>query len=200
MILVDTSVWVDYLRARHTGMSAHHFFSAMKFSTDRAEIASWAPLLTESRDDTPIAATNMPTGTDVNFGAVSQQLLNWLSRQAGCGVASSHRVIDLNRRGDRWDDRWDRRNDRWNDRWDRYPGWARPGWGYSRPWNYGWSGDGNGVPGAGTSATASARSSAWDCFPGAGEKPHSGVLPVARPPWWKPPPAACWRTRTIRRR
>ncbi|MCP9927796.1 hypothetical protein [Cyanobium sp. CH-040] len=46
---------------------------------------------------------------------------------------------------DRWDQRarnidkrWDKRYDRWDDRWDRYPGWARPGWGYARPWNYGW--------------------------------------------------------------
>ncbi|MEY3963361.1 MAG: hypothetical protein RLZZ106_616 [Cyanobacteriota bacterium] len=51
------------------------------------------------------------------------------------------------RRDDRWDnrdnrrdDRWHNRNKRWDDRWDRYPGWARPGWGYARPWNYGWYG------------------------------------------------------------
>ena len=49
-------------------------------------------------------------------------------------------------RNDRRDDRWDRRDNRWDDRanrwdrWDRYPGWARPGWGYARPWNYGWYG------------------------------------------------------------
>jgi hypothetical protein len=43
------------------------------------------------------------------------------------------------RRDDRWD-RIDRRWDRWDDRWDRYPGWARPGWGSARPWNYGWYG------------------------------------------------------------
>lgn len=55
-----------------------------------------------------------------------------------------------NNRNERRDDRWDRRDDRWNDRadrwdrrwdrWDNYPGWARPGWGYARPWNYGWYG------------------------------------------------------------
>jgi hypothetical protein len=46
-------------------------------------------------------------------------------------------------RDGRRDDRWDNRNDRWDrrwDRWDRYPGWARPGWGYARPWNWGWYG------------------------------------------------------------
>jgi hypothetical protein len=53
-------------------------------------------------------------------------------------------------RDKRQDERWDRRDDRWDDRakywdkrwdrWDNYPGWARPGWGYARPWNYGWYG------------------------------------------------------------
>lgn len=46
-----------------------------------------------------------------------------------------HRDKKLDKRADRWDD-WDR----WDDRWDRYPGWARPGWGYARPWDAGWYG------------------------------------------------------------
>jgi hypothetical protein len=37
-------------------------------------------------------------------------------------------------------DRMDRRWDSFDNRWDNYPGWARPGWGYARPWNYGWYG------------------------------------------------------------
>lgn len=94
---VHGAKWVDYLRARHTGMAAHHFFADMEFSTDRDTIASWSPLLTESRDATPIAATKMDSGTDVNFGAVSQQLLHWLSQQDGCGIASGQRVVDVNR-------------------------------------------------------------------------------------------------------
>ena len=46
-------------------------------------------------------------------------------------------------RSDRIDartDRMDRRWDSFDNRWDNYPGWARPGWGYARPWNYGWYG------------------------------------------------------------
>jgi len=46
-------------------------------------------------------------------------------------------------RSDRIDartDRMDRRWDSFDNRWDSYPGWARPGWGYARPWNYGWYG------------------------------------------------------------
>jgi malate dehydrogenase (quinone) len=95
--------WVDYLRARHTAMAAHHFFRDMEFSTDRATIAGWSPLLTEGRGEVPIAATKMDSGTDVNFGEISRKLLGWLGQQPGCGIASSHRVVDLDRTSGGWD-------------------------------------------------------------------------------------------------
>ena len=88
---------VDFLRSRHAGMSAHHFFSEMEYTTDRATIGSWAPLLLEGRGDVPIAATKMDGGTDVNFGNVSRKLLEWLANQEGCGIATGHRVVDLER-------------------------------------------------------------------------------------------------------
>ena len=93
---------VDFLKARHAGMAAHHFFRDMEYSTDRAQIGSWAPLLTEGRGDVPIAATKMDAGTDVNFGEISRQLLNWLGAQEGCGIASNHRVIDVKPDGAGW--------------------------------------------------------------------------------------------------
>ena len=94
---------VDFLRARHAGMSAHHFFSSMEYSTDRAKIGSWAPLLTEGRDPAvPIAATKMDGGTDVNFGVVSRKLLAWLAQQAGCGVAAGNKVVGLKKAGMGW--------------------------------------------------------------------------------------------------
>jgi malate dehydrogenase (quinone) len=94
---------VDFLRARHRGMAAHPFFEGIEFSTDRAVIDKWAPLLVEGRDATPIAATKMDGGTDVNFGAIARKLLDWLSRQDHCGVASSHRVIDLKKMEPGWE-------------------------------------------------------------------------------------------------
>lgn len=93
---------VDYLSERFKGLSAHHFFSQMEYSTDPAKIGGWAPLLTEGRGNVPIAATKMDTGTDVNFGEAARKLLEWLDAQPGCGVASSHRVIDLKRVGTNW--------------------------------------------------------------------------------------------------
>ncbi len=95
---------VDFLKARHAGMAAHHFFKEMVYSTDRAVIARWAPLLVEGRDpNVPIAATKMDGGTDVNFGVISRKLLTWLAKQDGCGIASGHRVVDLGKTDAGWD-------------------------------------------------------------------------------------------------
>ena len=94
---------VDFLKDRHAGMSAHHFFKSMIYSTDRKTIGSWAPLLMEGRAEMPVAATRMDSGTDVNFGNIARNLLQWLDRQEGCSVAAGHRVIDLGKRPDGWD-------------------------------------------------------------------------------------------------
>lgn len=95
---------VAFLKSRYEGMSAHHFFKEMEFSTDRAKIGSWAPLLTEGRDPSvPIAATKMDGGTDVNFGVVARKLLAWLATQENCAVTAGHQVVDLEKMGDgRW--------------------------------------------------------------------------------------------------
>ena len=94
---------VGCLRARHAAMSAHPFFAPMEFTTDRATIARWAPLLVDGRDDsTPIAATKMEGGTDVNFGEIARRLFAWLGGQEGCGIATGHRVTGLRQTGDGW--------------------------------------------------------------------------------------------------
>jgi len=101
---VRTAEQVAYLKARHDGLAAHHFFAPMEFSTDPAKIAEWAPLLTEERTEEPIAATKMDGGSDVNFGEISRQLATWLGQQEGCRVLTGFRVTDLKRQtdGKRW--------------------------------------------------------------------------------------------------
>tara|TARA_Y100000588_G_scaffold351456_1_gene403271 strand:+ start:4023 stop:5576 length:1554 start_codon:yes stop_codon:yes gene_type:complete len=94
---------VDFLRSRHKGMSAHHFFSSMEYTEDHDTMREWAPLLLAGRDDTPIAATKMDRGTDVNFGTLSDLLVQWLGKQDGCGYATEHRVTDLTRTKAGWD-------------------------------------------------------------------------------------------------
>ena len=96
---------VAFLKSRFAGMSAHHFFAPMEYTTDPKKIGSWAPLLTEGRDpNVPIAATKMDSGTDINFGNVSRKLLTWLAQQDGCAVTPSNKVVDLNKQSDgRWE-------------------------------------------------------------------------------------------------
>jgi hypothetical protein len=66
------------------------------------------------------------------------------SRQTGrtdrLGERSDVRSDRIGERTDRADRRWDSRDRRWDNYWDRYPGWARPGWGSARPWGWGWYG------------------------------------------------------------
>lgn len=94
---------VDFLKARHMGMVGHHFFSEMQFSTDRDVIKSWSPLLVDGRAEGPMAVTKMDAGTDVNFGAVARKLFGWLADQAGCGIATGRRVVDLDQTSTGWD-------------------------------------------------------------------------------------------------
>jgi malate dehydrogenase (quinone) len=93
---------VDFLQARFEGLSAHHFFQGMEFTTDREIIRRWAPLLVEGRDDIPLAATKLDSGTDVNFGVLASKLIHWLGQQTDCGVATNHRVVDLDQTSTGW--------------------------------------------------------------------------------------------------
>ena len=93
---------VDYLRKRHQALSAHHLFESMKFSTDRAELAEWMPLVMEGRDPTQtVAATRVAIGTDVNFGALTRRLIAYLKSLGGVSVHLRHEVVDLHRNADK---------------------------------------------------------------------------------------------------
>ncbi|WOO39826.1 malate dehydrogenase (quinone) [Rubellicoccus peritrichatus] len=94
---------VDFLKARYKAMSSHHFFKDMEYTEDRDVIRKWAPLLLAGRDNTPVAATKMDRGTDVNFGEIARKLIRWLGEQSGCGYATNHRVTDLKRTSSGWE-------------------------------------------------------------------------------------------------
>ncbi len=95
-------VWGDenvaFLRRRYEAMSAHHCFAGMEYSEDHAVLKTWMPLVMEGRDPQQrVAATRMPIGTDVDYGAITRQLLAYLQRLGGVNVSYSHRVTDLRR-------------------------------------------------------------------------------------------------------
>ncbi|MDD2704590.1 MAG: malate dehydrogenase (quinone) [Acidocella sp.] len=95
---------VEFLRARHKEMSAHHCYHGMEYSEDRATIAGWAPLLMDGRgDEEPFAATRMVTGTDVDYGALTRLMFKHLTAQPGVTVHYKHKVKGLKRdAGGRW--------------------------------------------------------------------------------------------------
>jgi malate dehydrogenase (quinone) len=95
---------VDFLRARHKAMAAHHCYHGMEYSEDRATISTWAPLIMEGRGDAePFAATRMVTGSDVDYGALTRLLIAHLAAQPGVTVRYKHEVTALTREADgRW--------------------------------------------------------------------------------------------------
>lgn len=94
---------VDFLRRRYETLSAHRLFNDMEFSADRAQIAAWAPLLVEGRDEAePVAATRNTAGTDVDFGALTHQLVDSMVER-GADVRLQHEVRSIRRTRDgRW--------------------------------------------------------------------------------------------------
>ena len=95
---------VEFLQARYKAMSAHHCYHGMEYSEDRKQIANWAPLIIEGRDENePIAATRIVTGTDVDYGSLTHLLVAQLAAQPGFSVHYEQRVVGLHREaGGRW--------------------------------------------------------------------------------------------------
>ena len=94
---------VSFLKKRFETLSQHHAFSDMHYTEDRAEMAEWMPLMMPGRPaDEKIAATRVMNGTDVNFGALTNQLLTHLSSSADAHVKYSKRVTGLKRNGAGW--------------------------------------------------------------------------------------------------
>ncbi|MBB5351865.1 malate dehydrogenase (quinone) [Haloferula luteola] len=95
----------DFLKRRYDTMASHHFFSEMEFSTDPETIRTWAPLLLKGRaEEEPIAATYAAGGTDVNFGALTEAMVDFLESRETIKLATHHQVRDIKRLKDgRWE-------------------------------------------------------------------------------------------------
>lgn len=101
MSLVWGAANVDYLRKRYEALKSSPLFSGMQFSTDRAQIAEWAPLTMDGQDrDTPVAATWSPSGTDVNFGEITRQYIGYLSSEPGFTLRMGTEVRKITRNAD----------------------------------------------------------------------------------------------------
>ena len=94
---------VGFLRTRFAQLSQHHCFAGMQYSEDKATLAEWMPLMMPGRaPDEQVAATRALGGSDVNFGALTNQLLRFLSEQDHTDVQYKQRVVGLERNGSGW--------------------------------------------------------------------------------------------------
>ncbi|MEH3087563.1 MAG: malate dehydrogenase (quinone) [Xylophilus ampelinus] len=93
---------IEYLRKRHAALTKNPLFYGMEYSEDQAQIARWAPLVIEGRDPKQkVAATYMPLGTDVDYGAVTNQLMKSLQRSPNVALRLRHEVRALRQNADK---------------------------------------------------------------------------------------------------
>lgn len=71
---------MDFLRKRYEKMTAHPLFEGMLYAEDRETLEQWMPLMMKDRPkDEAVAATKIDSGTDVNFGVLTNVLLDHAS-------------------------------------------------------------------------------------------------------------------------
>lgn len=73
---------VSYLKKRYEALKKEPLFAGIEYSEDSRVINQWAPLLMQKRKKgEPFAATRVPAGTDVDFGALTRQLFAHLEEE-----------------------------------------------------------------------------------------------------------------------
>ena len=103
MSFVRGSENVAFLKKRFQALSAHPLYHGMEYSDDKKQIEKWIPLVMEGRDPgEQVAATRMRTGTDVDYGALTKDLLDSLRDKEGFSIHYFRRVQDLRRDGGLW--------------------------------------------------------------------------------------------------
>lgn len=91
---------VAYLKKRYEALKEQPLFEGIEYSEDSRVIHQWAPLLMKKRrKGEPFAATRVPAGTDVDFGALTRQLFDHLKDQ-GVDVITNREVRNLSRQKD----------------------------------------------------------------------------------------------------
>jgi malate dehydrogenase (quinone) len=70
----------------------------MEYSEDPQKIAEWVPLVMQGRDRSEkVAATRIATGTDVDYGALTRNLMGYLKKLDGVSCFYDHAVVNVAR-------------------------------------------------------------------------------------------------------
>ncbi|MFZ2528763.1 MAG: malate dehydrogenase (quinone) [Rhodococcus sp. (in: high G+C Gram-positive bacteria)] len=91
---------VKYLRARYDALAGHPLFAGMEYSESPEVFSERLPLMANGRDfSDPVAVNWTSTGTDVDFGALTKQLINTVAASGGT-VFFGHEVTNLSKQSD----------------------------------------------------------------------------------------------------
>ena len=94
---------IAFLKARYEALSKHHLFADMQYSEDFTEIATWMPLITQTRSQLePIAATRVAYGSDIDFGNLTRQLIANLQTSQQFNLQLNTKVQSLKKHADGW--------------------------------------------------------------------------------------------------
>lgn len=94
---------VDFLRRRHAALAAHPLFAEMEFSTSHAQLEAWMPLVMARRGrHEKLAATHVAHGADVDFGALTRELIHATAKSDAFELQLSHSVTSITRHADGW--------------------------------------------------------------------------------------------------
>jgi len=96
---------VQFLKTRFEAMSKENLFKGMEYTEDVELLKQWVPLMMQERDASePIAATKMDIGTDVNFGELTRDLINYLNEKENITLSLNQEVKGIERQADnRWE-------------------------------------------------------------------------------------------------
>ncbi|MEV6275931.1 malate dehydrogenase (quinone) [Nocardia sp. NPDC051832] len=91
---------VQYLRKRYEALAGHPLFEGMEYVEDSDEFARRLPLMARGRDySDPVALNWTDAGTDIDFGALTKELLAYLGG-SGADIAFGHEVRNLTKQAD----------------------------------------------------------------------------------------------------
>ncbi|MBD8528387.1 MULTISPECIES: malate dehydrogenase (quinone) [unclassified Massilia] len=92
---------INFLRKRYAALQKENLFKGMLYSEDHAQIAKWAPLVMNGRDQNQkVAATRMEIGTDVNYGTLTRTMVRNLTENKHMGLHLRSEVRDIKRGND----------------------------------------------------------------------------------------------------
>jgi len=92
-----------FLKKRFAALTKYGMFDDMIYSEDYNQIAEWVPLMMEDRNKSEvIATTKMAIGTDVNFGAITRAMIDYLDNCDGVELHLGHQVEDIKEIDNGW--------------------------------------------------------------------------------------------------